>query len=80
MDDVVWFVFIDELSFAGSMSAPPGVILNRAALPKSRGDSYTGFGSEPAEEGVRVEVVTPDGLVARAGRIADAVTCVKGLR
>lgn len=71
MDDVVWFVLIDELSFAASISASPGVILNRAALPKLRGDSYTGFGSGPAQEGVRVEVVTPDGLVARAGRIED---------
>jgi hypothetical protein len=33
-----------ELGFAASISAPPGVILNRAALPKSRGESYTGFG------------------------------------
>jgi hypothetical protein len=44
MDDVVWFVFMDELGFAASISAPSGVILNREALPKSRGESYTGFG------------------------------------
>lgn len=44
MDDVVWFVFMDELGFAASISAPPGVILNRAALPKSRGYTYPKHG------------------------------------
>jgi len=32
------------VSFAASISAPVGVFLNAAALPKSRDDSYTGFG------------------------------------
>lgn len=30
--------------------------------------------------GVAVEIVMPDGLIVRAGRIEDAVACVKGLR
>jgi len=30
--------------------------------------------------GLAVEIVMPDGLIVRAGRIEDAVACVKGLR
>ena len=53
MDDVVWFVFMDELGFAASISAPVGVFLNAAALPKSRGKSYPGFGRPRASGGAR---------------------------